>query len=55
MLELYESTRKAADTHKSAGEEARKLVPEDVKVVLAGAHKLSRNKKGVVSITRIAS
>lgn len=55
MLKLFEDTREAAETHKQAGEEARKLVPDDVSVVLAGAHKLSRNKKGVVSITRTAA
>jgi hypothetical protein len=54
-LQIYEETREAADEHERAGKEARALVPEDVAVVLAGEHKLSRDKRGVIRITRRAA
>lgn len=55
MLQLYEDTREAAEMHDQAGREARALVPDDVGVVLAGDHKLSRNRKGNLAITRVRS
>jgi hypothetical protein len=55
MLRLFEDTRAAAEIHETVGKEARALVPDDVGVVLAGEHKLARNKRGTVSITRIAA
>jgi hypothetical protein len=51
-LEVYEDTRDAAEAHEQAGKDARALVPDDVSIVLTGAHRLSRNKNGVVSIKR---
>jgi hypothetical protein len=51
-LEIYEGTRAAAKEHEEAGKEARALVPDDVSVVLTGEHKLSRDKRGVIRITR---
>lgn len=51
-LKLYEDTREAAEIHEQAGKDARALVPDDVSIVLAGEHRLSRNRRGVVSITR---
>jgi hypothetical protein len=54
LLALYEETRAAADQHKAAGDDARKLVPDDVSLVLAGTHKISRNKNGALSIRRVA-
>ena len=54
-LKLYEDTREAAEIHEQAGKDARALVPDDVSIVLAGEHRLSRNRKGVVSITRSAA
>ena len=51
-LEIFEETREAAEQHDRAGKEARALVPNDVAIVLAGAHRLSRNKNGAVSIRR---
>ena len=51
-LQLLEETRDAAEMHEQSGKDARALVPDDVSIVLAGEHRLSRNKRGVVSITR---
>ena len=51
-LEIFEDTREAAEQHDRAGKEARALVPNDVAIVLAGAHRLTRNKNGAVSIRR---
>ena len=51
-LEIYEDTREAAEQHEVAGKEARGLVPDDVAIVLTPSHRLSRNKKGVISIRR---
>jgi hypothetical protein len=51
-LEIYEETREAAEEHERAGKEARALVPDDVSIVLSPEHRLSRNKKGIVSIKR---
>jgi hypothetical protein len=51
-LQIFEDTREAAEMHETSGKEARALVPDDVSIVLAGEHKLSRNKKGFVSIKR---
>jgi hypothetical protein len=55
MLKIFADTREAAEMHEQAGKEARSLVPDDVSIVLAGDHRLSRNKKGTVSITRITA
>jgi hypothetical protein len=55
LLQIYEDTRAAADEHDTAGKEARALVPDDVNIVLAGEHKLSRDKRGAIRITRKAS
>ena len=54
-LRLFEETRDAAEIHDQAGKDARSLVPDDVSIVLAGEHRLSRNKKGNISIRRTAS
>jgi hypothetical protein len=54
LLQIYEATRDAAAEHDSAGKEARALVPDDVNIVLAGEHKLSRDKRGAIRITRKA-
>ena len=51
-LQVLEATREASAEHARAGDEARKLVPDDVSTVLAGEHRLSRNKRGAVSIRR---
>lgn len=51
-LQVYEETREAAESHEQAGKEARGLVPDDVAIVLAPEHRLSRNKNGVISIRR---
>lgn len=51
-LEIFETTREAAEIHDRAGKEARALVPDDVSIVLSVEHRLSRNKKGSVSIRR---
>jgi hypothetical protein len=51
-LEIYEETREAAAEHDRAGKEARALVPDDVNVVLAGEHKLSRDRRGAIRITK---
>ena len=51
-LEIYEETRDAAEEHERSGKEARALVPDDVAIVLAPGHRLTRNKKGTVSIRR---
>jgi len=51
-LHLYEETREAAEIHDQAGKDARGLVPDDVSIVLAGEHRLSRNKHGNLSIRR---
>jgi len=51
-LELYEDTREAAEIHEQAGKDARSLVPEDVSVVIAHQHKLARDKRGAIRITR---
>jgi hypothetical protein len=51
-LQLYEETREAAEQHAQAGKDARALVPDDVNIVLAGEHRLSRDKRGIVSIRR---
>jgi len=55
LLQIYEETRAAADEHEKAGKEARGLVPDDVNLVLAGEHKLSRDKRGAIRITRSAT
>jgi YqaJ-like recombinase protein len=52
-LELYEDTREAAEIHEQAGKDARSLVPDDVSVVLAHNHKLSRDVRGKLSIRRV--
>jgi len=54
-LQLFEETRDAAEIHDQAGKDARMLVPDDVSIVLAGEHRLSRNKKGNLSIRRTAA
>jgi len=51
-LQLYEDTRTAADTHEQAGKDARALVPDDVSIVLTPEHRLSRDKRGVISIRK---
>lgn len=51
-LQLYEATRETAEQHEQAGKDARSLVPDDVAVVLAPEHRLSRNKHGTVAIRR---
>lgn len=55
LLELFETTRQASMIHEQAGKDARSLVPDDVKIVLAGTHKLSRSARGTVSIRRVAA
>ena len=50
-LQIFEETREAAEEHERAGKEARALVPDDVSVVLAGEHRLARDKRGAVRIT----
>jgi hypothetical protein len=52
MLEVYEDTREAAETHEQTGKDARALVPDDVSIVLTAGHRLSRNKNGAISIRR---
>ena len=52
VLEIFEATREAAEEHERAGKEARAMVPDDVSVVLAPEHRLARDKKGVVRITK---
>jgi hypothetical protein len=51
-LEIYEETREAAAEHERSGKEARALVPDDVNIVLTGEHRLARDKRGAVRITR---
>ena len=51
-LQIYEETREAAEEHERAGKEARALVPEDVAIVLAGTHRITRDKRGYLSIRR---
>ena len=51
-LQLYEETREAAEEHERSGKEARALVPDDVAIVLAPEHRLSRNKHGTLSIRK---
>ena len=51
-LQIFEETRDAAEEHDRSGKEARSLVPEDVAIVLTPEHRLSRSKKGTVSIRR---
>lgn len=51
-LQIFEETREAAEEHEKSGKEARTLVPDDVAIVLTPEHRLSRNKKGVISIRR---
>jgi wyosine [tRNA(Phe)-imidazoG37] synthetase (radical SAM superfamily) len=55
MLDVYETTREAADMHDKAGKDARAMVPDDVAIVLTGEHRLSRNVKGNISIRRKAA
>ena len=55
LLKLYEATREAADAHEATGKDVRKLMPDDVSIVLAGEHKLTRDKRGVISIRRKAA
>jgi hypothetical protein len=54
LLQIYEHTREAADEHDKCGKEARALVPDDVNVVVAPEHKLTRDRRGVISIRRTA-
>jgi hypothetical protein len=54
-LDLYEDTREAAAIHEQAGKDARSLVPDDVSIVISHQHKLARDKRGVLRITRIAA
>lgn len=55
LLKLYEDTREVAAAHEETGKEARKLMPDDVSIVLAGEHKLTRDKRGIISIRRKAA
>src|SRR4051812_35122810 len=52
-LQIYEETREAANIHEQTGRDARALVPDDVSLVIAETHKLSRNKHGAVAIRRV--
>ncbi|MBO4221998.1 hypothetical protein [Bradyrhizobium neotropicale] len=51
-LAEYAETAEAAARHDEAGAAARALVPDDVGKVLAGEFQLTRNRKGIVTITR---
>ena len=55
LLKLYENTREAHDEHEATGKDVRKLMPDDVSIVLAGEHKLTRDKRGIISIRRKAA
>ena len=51
----YDETAAAADAHDAFGKLARSMVPGDVGKVISLNHVISRNKKGVLAITRRAA
>jgi hypothetical protein len=51
----YGETAVAAQLHVDAGQAARDLVPDDVGKCLAGVWQITRNRKGVLAITRRAA
>lgn len=51
ILREYSETLTAAITHDELGMQARALVPDDVGQVLADGWRISRNKRGILSIT----
>jgi hypothetical protein len=55
FLQEYDDTAEAADQHVAAGHAARELVPDDVGKVFAGIFQITRNRKGVLAITRRAA
>ena len=55
FLQEYDETAEAAEQHVAAGQAARGLVPDDVGKVLAGIFQISRNRKGILAITRRAA
>ena len=54
-LQEYDATAEAAASHADAGQSARALVPDDVGKCFAGAFQITRNRKGVLAITRRAA
>ena len=54
-LSEFDETAEAATSHDEAGKAARALVPDDVGKVFAGVFQITRNRKGVLSITRRAA
>jgi len=53
-LQIYNETTEFARKHEAAGTAARKLIPPDVAVCLAGDWQLARDRRGTVSIRRRA-
>jgi hypothetical protein len=51
-LLVYEDTKPMADAHAEAGKLARSFVPDDVGRVLAGTWTITRNKNGILAITK---
>jgi hypothetical protein len=54
-LDEYGETAAAAQFHVGAGQAARALIPDDVGKCLAGDWQITRNRKGVLAITRRAA
>jgi hypothetical protein len=54
-LQEYDSTAAAAQTHDDVGKAARDLIPDDVGKVFAGTFQITRNRKGILAITRRAA
>jgi hypothetical protein len=54
-LEQHDETAEAAKAHEDAGKAARALIPDDVGKVFAGPWQITRNRKGVLAITRRAT
>lgn len=50
-LEIYALTKEAVVQHDNAGKAARGLVPDDVGLVVAGDWRITRNKRGILSIS----
>jgi hypothetical protein len=51
LLAEFEKTSEAADRHDEAGAAARALIPPEAGKVYAGAHTISRDRRGILKIT----